>query len=469
MLSVTPVILSGGSGTRLWPISRKYYPKQLLVPSNGDHSLLQNTALRVKHLLEPIVVCNEEHKFMVSEQLLEIGAKPAEIILESNGRNTAPAIAVAAMQAQLKDRDVIIAVFPADHMITEQDSFNHALELAVESARDNFLVTLGVIPTRAETAYGYIKSKDQRGDVWAVDSFVEKPDQQLAQQFFESGEYLWNSGIFVFKASVYLSVLAQLQPEIFRHCEMAFDNARKNTDFVELDAAAFKSCPAESIDYAVMEKAKDVAVVPMDANWTDLGSWQALWDIAEKDSDNNVFNSEVIALNTTRTFSMSNRNKIMALIGLDNLVVIDTKDALLVANKNNADQVKDVVAQLSDQNRNEHLLHREVYRPWGSYESLDKGERFQVKHIKVKPGASLSLQMHHHRAEHWIVVKGSALIQIGETEKLLTENQSVYIPIGEKHRLTNPGKLTLELIEVQSGAYLGEDDITRFEDVYQRV
>jgi len=469
MHSVIPVILSGGSGTRLWPLSRKQYPKQLLMPANGDRSLLQHTALRVKHLSEPIVVCNEQHRFMVADQLREINAKPETIILEPEGRNTAPAIAIAAMQAQTTDENAIIAVFPADHMITEQVPFNHSLELAAESAKNQHLVTLGIIPTRAETAYGYIKSESKEGDVLKVEAFVEKPDRLLAQQFLESGEYLWNSGIFVFQASLYLKTLAQLNPEIFDHCEKAFKSAEKEAGFLKLDRETFNSCPSESIDYAVMEKAKNVVVVPMDANWTDLGSWGALWDIAEKDQDNNVFNGDVIALNTTKTFSMSNKDKIVALVGLDNLVVIDTKDALLVANKDNSDQVKEVVAELNNHNRNEHLLHKEVYRPWGSYESLDEGNRFQVKHIKVKPGASLSLQMHHHRSEHWIVVTGCALVQIGEDEKLLTENESVYIPSGEKHRLTNPGKLMLELIEVQSGAYLGEDDITRFEDIYQRV
>ena len=462
------MILSGGSGTRLWPLSRKFYPKQLLLPENGEHSLLQSTALRLDHLESPIIVCNEEHRFMVAEQLLDVECEPAAIIVEPIGRNTAPAIAVAAIHALSQNENAIIAVFPADHMIGDQKPFCNAIETAVDTAKDDFLVTLGVVPSRAETGYGYIKAEFNDCKARPVEHFVEKPNEEQAKKYLESGAYFWNSGIFIFKASAYLNALNKFDEKIYHSCQTAMLDSNKDTVFIHLNKSAFEDCPSNSIDYAVIEKSSNVMVVPMLSDWNDLGSWGSLWDIAEKDVNNNVVNQDTITLETENTLSLSYKNKVVALVGLNNLVVIDTKDALLVANRDNVEQVKDVVAQLSNQNRSEHLLHREVHRPWGSYESLDVGKRYQVKHIKVKPGASLSLQMHHHRAEHWVVVTGCAIVQIAEEERLLTENQSVYIPIGEKHRLTNPGKLTLELIEVQSGTYLGEDDITRFEDIYER-
>jgi len=468
MNSVIPVILSGGAGTRLWPLSRKFYPKQLLLPANGEHSLLQNTALRVKHLEKPIVVCNEEHRYMVAEQLLAIDVETAAIIIEPIGRNTAPAITVAALQAMKENDDAMLAIFPADHTIGDHAAFCRALETAVDVAKNDCLVTLGITPTRADSNFGYIQADLKSENVHSVINFIEKPDEKEAQEYIEKGNYFWNSGIFVFNAKTYLNVLEQFNQKIYQHCKMSIEEGSTQTGFVVLNKQAFESCPAASIDYAVLEKATNVMMVPMQAQWNDLGSWGAIWDNSLKDANNNVFNGEVISLNTTNTLSMSYKDKVMALVGLENIVVIDTKDALLVADKNNVNQIKEVVAQLSERNRSEYLLHSEVYRPWGSYESLDEGVRFQVKHLKVKPGASLSLQLHHHRAEHWIVVTGCAQIQIGEEESLLTENQSVYIPIGEKHRLTNPGKVLLELIEVQSGVYLEEDDITRFEDIYKR-
>lgn len=468
MQSVIPVILSGGSGSRLWPLSRKHYPKQLLKLIDGEPSLLQSTALRLKQLQPSIVVCNEEHRFMVAEQLAAIDSKPDAIILEPIGRNTAPAITVAALQANLRDDDAIIAVFPADHVIGDQTAFESALEAAVEAAQEDNLVTFGVMPTSPETGYGYIKAGASHGSMRPVASFVEKPNHELAEKYFRSGDYFWNSGMFVFKASVYLQALNQFDPEIIKQCEQALKKANIDLDFIRLDREAFEACPDDSVDYALMEKADNVVVVPLDAGWNDVGGWNSLWNAADKDEHNNVFNGEVIALDTQNTFTKGSGNKLVALVGLDNIVVVDTKDALLVAKKDKVQLLKSVVEQLKIQNRSEHLVHKEVFRPWGSYESLEQGVRYQVKHITVKPGASLSLQLHHHRAEHWIVVTGSALIQLGESQQLLTENQSVYIPIGEKHRLTNPGKLPLQLIEVQSGGYLGEDDIVRFEDLYER-
>ncbi len=468
MQSVIPIILSGGSGSRLWPLSRKHYPKQLLKLIDGEPSLLQSTALRLKQLQPSIVVCNEEHRFMVAEQLAAIDSRSDAIILEPIGRNTAPAITVAALQARIRDDNAIIAVFPADHVIGDQTAFESALEAAVEAAQKDNLVTFGVMPTSPETGYGYIKAGTSHGSMRPVASFVEKPNHELAEKYFRSGDYFWNSGMFVFKASVYLQALNQFDPEIIKHCEQALKKANIDLDFIRLDRKAFEACPDDSVDYALMEKADNVVVVPLDAGWNDVGGWNSLWNAADKDEHNNVFNGEVIALDTQNTFTKGSGNKLVALVGLDNIVVVDTKDALLVAKKDKVQLLKSVVEQLKIQNRSEHLVHKEVFRPWGSYESLEQGVRYQVKHITVKPGASLSLQLHHHRAEHWIVVTGSALIQIGESQQLLTENQSVYIPIGEKHRLTNPGKLPLQLIEVQSGGYLGEDDIVRFEDLYER-
>lgn len=465
-----PVILSGGSGTRLWPLSRKHYPKQLLSLSGSGYTMLQETALRVAHLDSPIVVCNEDHRFMVAEQCQQIAVKPNAIILEPVARNTAPAIALAALKAMEQDSDAIIAVFPADHVIENQTAFEKALNIAIDAAKENNLVTFGIVPTGPETGYGYIKTtqNSETNNILSVNEFVEKPALDIAQQYVESGEYYWNSGMFVFKASAYLDALQRFAPAMVESCQKSIALAKEDLDFLRIDRERFSQCPDDSIDYAVMEKANNVELVPLDANWSDVGSWSSLWDISDKDELNNVHIGDVINIGSENTL-IHNTNKLVATIGLKDVVIVDTQDALLVADKSQVQQVKSVVSTLKAHNRTEQDLHREVQRPWGSYDSIDRGSRYQVKRITVKPGASLSLQMHHHRAEHWVVVSGTATVVVGDREQLVTENQSVYIPIGETHRLTNPGKLPLELIEVQSGSYLGEDDIVRFEDVYSRL
>ncbi|TFH72257.1 mannose-1-phosphate guanylyltransferase/mannose-6-phosphate isomerase [Gammaproteobacteria bacterium LSUCC0112] len=468
---VIPVILSGGSGTRLWPLSRKHYPKQFHKLTGGEHTLLQETALRVKHLAAPIVVCNEDHRFMLAEQLHSIHIKPAAILLEPEAKNTAPAIALAALHAISINPDAVIAVFPADHVISNQLAFNNALQDAVAAAQDGeYLVTFGIVPSHAETGYGYIQVAHRDGPCLPVTSFVEKPDLATAEHYLKSGHYLWNSGMFVFKATAYLAALKKTQPAIVEHCERALNAARNDLDFVRVNADAFAACPGDSIDYAVMEKANNVRVVPLDAGWSDIGGWRAIWEILDKDANNTASIGDVINISTHNTLVHNdNKNKLVVTIGLDDLIVVDTKNALLVAHKDQVQRVKQAVEEMANCEREEHLFHREVHRPWGSYDSIDNGSRYQVKRITVKPGASLSLQMHHHRAEHWVVVSGTAVVQVGSKETLLTENQSVYIPIGETHRLRNPGKVKLELIEVQSGSYLGEDDIVRFEDTFGRA
>lgn len=473
---IIPVILSGGSGTRLWPLSRKQYPKQLLNLAGGDYTMLQETALRVSHLQSPIVVCNEDHRFMVAEQCHSIGIEPAAIMLEPVGRNTAPAIALAALEAQKQDPEAIIAVFPADHVIDNQPAFEASLNCAIAAAKKDKLVTFGIVADRPETGYGYLKV-DNAGALQSdpvdglqmlpVTQFVEKPDAQTAQQYIDSGDYFWNSGMFVFKASAYLHALQQSNPAIVSCCIEACDKAKADLDFIRIDKSSFALCPDDSIDYAVMEKADNVVAVALNAGWNDVGSWGSLWDIASKDEHNNAIFGDVIAINSHNNL-IHNTDKLVATIGLDNIVIVDTKDALLVADKSQIQAVKNVVEQLKSQQRSEGLIHREVHRPWGCYDLIDAGTRYQVKRITVKPGASLSLQMHYHRTEHWVVVSGTAVVYIGDKEQVLSENESVYIPIAQKHRLMNPGKLPLELIEVQSGSYLGEDDIVRFEDHFGR-
>ncbi|MBK9495451.1 MAG: mannose-1-phosphate guanylyltransferase/mannose-6-phosphate isomerase [Xanthomonadales bacterium] len=466
MNDLLPVILSGGSGTRLWPLSRESYPKQFL-PLVEDISMLQATWRRVAPLAgrRPIVVANQEHRFMAAEQLREMGAEPSAILLEPVGRNTAPAIAVAALEAMRDGEDALLLVLPSDHVIRDEAAFHAVVRAALPAAREGRLVTFGIVPTAPETGYGYIQATAGEG-VRAVAQFVEKPDRATAEAYLASGAYFWNSGMFLFRASRYLQELQRWQPAMLAACRQALDEARRDTDFVRLQAEHFAACPSDSIDYAVMEKTDAAAVIALDAGWNDVGSWAALWEATAQDAEGNAHHGDVIALNCRNTYAHASR--LVAMIGLEDVVVVDTDDALLIAHRDQVQQVKDVVGKIKGSGRTHAVTHRKVYRPWGAYDSIDNGERFQVKRITVKPGGALSLQMHHHRAEHWIVVSGTAKVTRGDETILLAENQSTYIPLGVVHRLENPGRLPLELIEVQSGAYLGEDDIVRFEDVYGR-
>ncbi|MCC6505914.1 MAG: mannose-1-phosphate guanylyltransferase/mannose-6-phosphate isomerase [Aquimonas sp.] len=466
MNDLLPVILSGGSGTRLWPLSRESYPKQFL-PLVEDISMLQATWRRVAPLAgrRPSVVANQEHRFMAAEQLREMGAEPSAILLEPVGRNTAPAIAVAALEAMRDGEDALLLVLPSDHVIRDEAAFHAVVRAALPAAREGRLVTFGIVPTAPETGYGYIQATAGEG-VRAVAQFVEKPDRATAEAYLASGAYFWNSGMFLFRASRYLQELQRWQPAMLAACRQALDEARRDTDFVRLQAEHFAACPSDSIDYAVMEKTDAAAVIALDAGWNDVGSWAALWEATAQDAEGNAHHGDVIALNCRNTYAHASR--LVAMIGLEDVVVVDTDDALLIAHRDQVQQVKDVVGKIKGSGRTHAVTHRKVYRPWGAYDSIDNGERFQVKRITVKPGGALSLQMHHHRAEHWIVVSGTAKVTRGDETILLAENQSTYIPLGVVHRLENPGRLPLELIEVQSGAYLGEDDIVRFEDVYGR-
>ncbi|WP_374473706.1 mannose-1-phosphate guanylyltransferase/mannose-6-phosphate isomerase [Arenimonas sp.] len=476
MTDLVPVLLSGGSGTRLWPLSRETHPKQFQ-PLVGEQSLLQATWQRLAGLpgmAAPIVVANEEHRFMVAEQLRQVGAGPSAIVLEPVGRNTAPAIAVAALQAMEGGRDPLLLVLPSDHVIGDAAGFRAAVQEARRGAAEQgSLVTFGIVPTGPETGYGYIKAvaaeaaPTGEGGVRAVERFVEKPDLATAQAYVASGDYFWNSGMFLFRASAYLAELSKFAPAMAAAAEAALAGGKRDVDFLRLDRAAFEACPADSIDYAVMEKTEAAAVLPINVGWNDVGSWSALWEIADQDPDGNAHHGDVLALGCRNTLAWGGR-RLVSLLGLQDVIVVDTDDALLVASRDQVQQVKDIVARLKAEGRPQAAVHRKVYRPWGSYDGIDSGERFQVKRIVVKPGAALSLQMHHHRAEHWIVVSGSARVTCEDKVFLLAENQSTYIPLGSKHRLENPGKVPLELIEVQSGSYLGEDDIVRFEDVYGR-
>jgi mannose-1-phosphate guanylyltransferase/mannose-6-phosphate isomerase len=473
-----PVILSGGSGTRLWPLSRELYPKQLL-PLVGEHTMLQETARRVEGMAgvaPPIVVCNESHRFMVAEQLHALGTAPSAIILEPVGRNTAPAVAVAALVAltptpsrkrERGEDDPVLLVLPADHVIRDVEEFRKAVQAGLAAAQAGKLVTFGVVPDRPETGYGYIRRAKGDGPAYPVAEFVEKPDHATAVRYLQSGEYFWNSGMFMFRARTYLAELRQHAPAMLSACEDAVAAAKRDLDFTRLTADAFGACPSDSIDYAVMEKTREAVVVPLDAGWSDVGSWSALQDALPRDADGNVLSGDVITEGTTGSY-LHATSRMIAAVGLKDHVVVETKDAVLVAPRDRVQDVKALVSQLKAQGRYETSLHREVFRPWGSYDSIDNGERFQVKRLVVKPGAQMSLQLHHHRAEHWIVVSGTARITRGEETFLLGENESTFIPMGTKHRIENPGKVTLHIIEVQSGSYLGEDDIVRFEDVYGR-
>lgn len=464
-----PVILSGGSGTRLWPLSRTHYPKQFL-PLTSENTMLQETWLRlegVPALSSPIAVCNEAHRFMVAEQLREIDVKPGAIILEPFGRNTAPAIALAALSAH---PDEVLLVLPSDHVILQASVFQEAVKQAERLALQNFLVTFGIVPTHPETGYGYIK----RGAVAVMDdsaypvaAFVEKPDLKTAQGYLERGDYLWNSGMFAFKAGVFLQELEKFNPQMLAVCREAFNAAQRDVDFVRIPANIFTSCPSDSVDYAVMEKTDKAMVIPLDAGWNDVGSWSALWEVTAKDDRGNAIRGDVLTVDTHDSFIHS-ENKLVAVVGIRDLVVVETDDAVMIAPKDRVQDVKLLVEQLKNDKRREADVHRKVYRPWGFYDEIDMGERHKTKRIVVKSGAKLSLQMHHHRAEHWVVVKGTALVTRGEEQVLVSENQSTFIPLGVTHRLENPGVIPLEMIEVQSGSYLGEDDIVRFSDHYGR-
>lgn len=475
---ILPVILSGGSGTRLWPLSREQYPKQLL-PLLGDESLLQATVLRLEGLTDaaqPLLVCNEEHRFVVAEQVRQLG-RHGSVLLEPVGRNTAPALTIAALWALAQGHDPIMVVMPADHVILDSGIFREAVSRAATLADTGMAVTFGITPDCPETGYGYI----QRGDAlpgsavaFALARFVEKPDREKAQRYLDSGDYLWNSGIFVLKASVWHAAIAICRPDILNACESALTQARSDGDFVRVGKDAFAACPSDSIDYSVMEKITQgvaglppAAVIPLSAGWSDVGAWDSLWQVLPKDEAGNAFRGDVMLQDTVDTLAFS-ESRLVACVGVRGLVVVETPDAVLVADKNRTQEVKKIAERLKKGARSEAQTHRKVHRPWGSYDGVDAGERFQVKRIVVKPGGQLSLQMHHHRAEHWVVVRGTARVTRGDEVLLVSENESTFIPLGVKHRLENPGKLPLEMIEVQSGAYLGEDDIVRFDDTYGR-
>lgn len=479
-----PVVLSGGVGSRLWPLSRSKHPKQLLsLIDNGGtddekvdrFSMLQQTLLRVQagdSAEPPIVVCNEEHRFMVGEQLQELRLSGATIILEPEGRNTAPAIALAALQAK---PDSVLLVMPADHVIQNIDAFQRAISHALPIAERGKLVTFGIVPDSPETGYGYIKGGDRDGESqdqgvsYKVEEFKEKPDAVTAAEYVTSGHYFWNGGIFVFQASVYLAELKKHAPNVFAACYAAMQGKAIDLDFVRVDEEAFARSPDISIDYAVMENTELASVVPLDVGWSDVGSWSALWEVSSKDENGNTLTGDVL-LHDTHNSHIISESKLVATVGIDNMIVVETADAVLVADKSQTQDVKEIVNQLKAQNRSQIIHHRKVYRPWGWYDSIDSGERFQVKRIQVKPGASLSVQMHYHRAEHWVVVKGTAEVTHGDQVILLRENESTFIPIGTTHSLRNPSESQpLEIIEVQSGSYLGEDDIVRFEDSYGRA
>lgn len=467
---IIPIIMAGGSGTRLWPLSRSLYPKQFLSLIN-ENSLLQETLKRLDGLncLPPVIVSNNEHRFIVAEQLRQFGVDDFQIILEPVGRNTAPAVALAALKSLELHGDHHMLVLAADHAIQDIEAFHAAVLAAEQESVDNKLVTFGIVPTKPETGYGYIKKGEQvKNSVFKVNSFVEKPDLETAKNYLEQKCYLWNSGMFMFKASVYLDELKKFRPDILAACKESLSSASTDLDFIRLNSDVFAECPDESIDYAVMEKTQDCVVIPLDADWSDIGSWTSLWEISEKDEHENVSHGDLINYNSRNNYIYS-EGSLISTVGVNNLIIVQTKDALLVAQQDNVQDIKKIVEILKKQKRSEHISHREVYRPWGRYDSVERGDRYQVKRITVKPGECLSTQMHHHRAEHWVVVAGTAKVTCGERTFFVTENESTFIPIGTVHTLENPGKIPLEVIEIQSGVYLGDDDIVRLSDKYGRV
>lgn len=472
MARIVPAVMCGGTGSRLWPMSRALYPKQLL-PLTSERTMLQETVARVSdgdRFAPPILICNDEHRFLIAAQMQDVQAPHGGILLEPAGRNTAPAVALAALHAMRTDPDALLLVLAADHQIKKTDVFLAAVDAAAVAARDGYLVTFGIEPSVPSTGYGYIKVGEQSitPDVRAVERFVEKPDAKTAERFLAEGGYRWNSGMFVFSAARYLEELAHHAPDILEACRAAMARAREDLDFVRPDEAAFLACRADSIDYAVMERSDRAAVAPCDLGWSDIGSWEQLWEVGEKDAAGNIAHGDVLLQDASNSYVRS-EDKLVAVIGMEDVVVVSTADAVLVAPKSRSQDVKAVVDRLKKEGREEHNTHVRVYRPWGYYEGIHLGDRHQVKHISVNPGSVLSLQKHFHRAEHWVVVRGTAIVTRNDEELLVTENESVYLPLGCIHRLKNPGKVPLSIVEVQTGAYLGEDDIVRLEDVYNRA
>ena len=475
--SIIPVILSGGSGTRLWPLSRESYPKQFLaLDSRTKKTLLQKTyerLLGLEGLENPILICNENHRFIVAEQFREINTDPQAIILEPVGRNTAPAIAVAALQAISLGKDPLLLILAADHLIENIIEFQRVIQSAKVYAKQGRLVTFGIVPTCAETGYGYIEAKELNDDEDQIDGieinkFIEKPNQEIAEKLIKDSRYTWNSGMFLFKASSIISELEKFSPEIINYCKIAIEKDVEDLDFLRLETESFKKCPKISLDIAVMEKTKLGTVLPLNAGWSDIGSWKSLWDISQKNKDGNYINGKIIA-EKSRNCYLESEQRLIVGIGIENLIVVDTNDAILVANRDQSQNIGNIIKNLCSKDFPEGKIHRKIYRPWGNYTTIVEGNRWLVKLIEVKPNASLSLQMHNYRAEHWVVVNGTALIEKNGEKQLLSENESTFIPLGCKHRLSNPGRIKLELIEVQSGAYLDEEDIIRFEDSYGRT
>lgn len=460
-----PIIMAGGAGSRLWPLSRALYPKQFLALTS-ESTMLQETISRLKELphLPAYFICNEEHRFIVAEQLRMRNISNGGIFLEPVGRNTAPAITLAALQAEKNESDPLLLILAADHVIKDEAAFLNAVKTAIPHAEEGKLVTFGIVPSYPETGYGYIKQGETIGtSAYKVEDFFEKPDIDRAKEYLESGQYYWNSGMFLFKASKYLSEIKKFRPDIYNACFKALSGQHADLDFIRLDDEAFMQCPEESVDYAVMEQTQDAVLVPMDAKWSDVGSWSALWDVNSKDESNNAVRGDVITFNTHDSYIYS-QNKLVATVGVENLVIVETKDAILVANKSHVQDVKEIVNKLKTLNRSEYLQHREVYRPWGSHDAVSEGSRFHVKKVTVNPAQRTATQIHHHRAEHWIVVCGTAKVRRGNETFLVTENESTYIPIGVAHSIENPGRIPLEIIEVRTGTYLSEDDVVRVDD-----